>query len=266
MGLLKEEYCTVCSQKVGLSFGAKLTNGNKICTNCIKRLNLTSGYTIDNVINSTVDELNKRIEQVEIDLQENSDRINSFIPTYQIGHYIWFDDNNKWFTIPNGTFNPSIDNSYIFPYNCIIDYELLEDGHSLSKGGIGRAAVGSLLFGSIGAVVGAATGGKTIKNICTKLQVKISTNNLDRPLFYINLINGTEYKTDSFLFKNIFDYAQEILSKFDLICKDLEETNEKINTQSNLSIADELLKFKQLLDMDAITQEEFNKKKQELLK
>jgi hypothetical protein len=33
----------------------------------------------------------------------------------------------------------------------------------------------------------------------------------------------------------------------------------------NTSLADELLKFKQLLDMEAITQDEFNAKKKELL-
>ncbi|OUO70412.1 hypothetical protein B5F64_06265 [Thomasclavelia spiroformis] len=33
----------------------------------------------------------------------------------------------------------------------------------------------------------------------------------------------------------------------------------------NLSVADEILKFKKLLDMGAITEEEYNKKKEELL-
>lgn len=35
--------------------------------------------------------------------------------------------------------------------------------------------------------------------------------------------------------------------------------------KENFSVADELLKFKQLLDMGAITQEEFDRKKSELL-
>lgn len=37
------------------------------------------------------------------------------------------------------------------------------------------------------------------------------------------------------------------------------------NTDEKFSVADELLKIKQLLDMDVITQEEFDKKKQEIL-
>ena len=39
----------------------------------------------------------------------------------------------------------------------------------------------------------------------------------------------------------------------------------KANSSSNISIADELLKFKSLLDMGVITEEEFKKKKDELL-
>jgi hypothetical protein len=42
--------------------------------------------------------------------------------------------------------------------------------------------------------------------------------------------------------------------------------SEKNNTGNTISIADELLKFKQLLDAGVITQEEFDKKKIELLK
>lgn len=38
------------------------------------------------------------------------------------------------------------------------------------------------------------------------------------------------------------------------------------NTSNNISVADEILKFKKLLDDGIITKEEFESKKQELLK
>ena len=37
------------------------------------------------------------------------------------------------------------------------------------------------------------------------------------------------------------------------------------NSNSNISVADEIKKFKELLDIGAITQEEFDAKKKELL-
>lgn len=49
--------------------------------------------------------------------------------------------------------------------------------------------------------------------------------------------------------------------------KEVNNNNSSQNesTDEKFSVADELLKFKQLLDMDVITQEEFDNKKQELL-
>lgn len=59
---------------------------------------------------------------------------------------------------------------------------------------------------------------------------------------------------------------QDILSKFQIIVDQLEQ--EKGVTKeltSGTSSADEIKKFKELLDMGAITQEEFDAKKKELL-
>lgn len=51
-------------------------------------------------------------------------------------------------------------NPKIYKYSDIVDYELLEDGESITKGGLGRAVVGGALFGGVGAVVGGVTGHK----------------------------------------------------------------------------------------------------------
>ena len=51
--------------------------------------------------------------------------------------------------------------------------------------------------------------------------------------------------------------------KFEVICKTRESA--PAPAQSPLSGADEILKYKQLLDMGAITQEEFNAKKKQIL-
>ena len=55
----------------------------------------------------------------------------------------------------------------------------------------------------------------------------------------------------------------------DLVCKNKAEAQEKINEKSNLvgssTIADEIMKYKNLLDIGAITQAEFDAKKKQLL-
>ena len=79
-------------------------------------------------------------------------------------------------------------NPKIYNYSDIVDFELLEDGESITKGGLGRAITGGLLFGGIGAVVGGITGGKRSKSICNSLKIKITVNDMRSPVVYINLL------------------------------------------------------------------------------
>ena len=59
-------------------------------------------------------------------------------------------------------------------------------------------------------------------------------------------------------------YAKKV---YQLILQKINESNKMINNKSNnISVADEILKFKKLLDDGIITKEEFESKKQELLK
>ena len=52
---------------------------------------------------------------------------------------------------------------------------------------------------------------------------------------------------------------------YNLIMNKINEIkNNQANTNNNVSVADELKKFKELLDMGAITEEEYNKKNKEL--
>ena len=66
---------------------------------------------------------------------------------------------------------------------------------------------------------------------------------------------------DSSKLQRIFTYLTGLHRKF------IEKKEKENSKQSNpsLSIADELMKFKQLLDAGVITQDEFEKKKRDLL-
>ena len=130
--------------------------------------------------------------------------------------------------------------------------------------------IGGAVFGIAGAIAGGTS--KKTKEICNKLEIKITTRNKDYPVVYINLIN-TEFKKDGLIYKTASKSVQTILSKFMIISDQLEqEANGAHETQSApvnsapaLSAADEIKKYKELLDIGAITQEEFDKKKKELL-
>lgn len=196
-------------------------------------------------------------KQSKNELKEN----NYFNVSKKVGNYIYFDEFNKKWTIPQGLFKKKINNSMIHSYNDITDFELIEDGNTISKGGIGRAVVGGALFGDIGAIVGGVTGHK-YKQTCTRLQIKITLNDINSPIEYINFID-TETKKDSIIYKSAFTFAQEIISILQIICNS-SGTTKQTKEISDFDI-DEIRKYKELLDMGAITQEEFEMKKKELL-
>lgn len=88
----------------------------------------------------------------------------SFNATKRIGTHMEIDETQMKWLIPDGLFGGK-KNPEIYNYSDIVDFELLEDGEFIVKGRLGRAVVGGVLFGGIGAVVGGVTGGKKSKSI-----------------------------------------------------------------------------------------------------
>ncbi|WP_329380312.1 SHOCT domain-containing protein [Anaerofustis butyriciformans] len=252
MGLLSKEQCTICGKKLKCK---KLNNYSFICSNCIS----LTGLDLETLKNFSNVQIIERINHVKIAEKLNQEKISNFVPTKKFENYIWFDDTNKWFAIPSGTIKYNINNSHIFSYDEIINYEVIEDGTTVSTGGLGKAIVGGALFGIAGAIAGGTS--KKNKQVCTKLDIKITTKDLENPVAIINVIS-TELKKSGILYDAAYKSTQQILSKLQLILNEFEENN---ISDSNLSIADEIKKYKELLDINAISQDEFDKIKSKLL-
>ncbi len=155
-----------------------------------------------------------------------------------------------------------------FKYEDIIDFELIQDGSSIvNKGGLGRAAIGGLLFGGSGAVVGSLTGSRKQTQTCTELRIKITINNTANPIIFIDFIKGVSYKKDSILYRQLAENAETVMSMLQVITSanaSASTSKQQANTSTS-STADEIRKYKELLDDGIITKEEFDQKKQQLL-
>ena len=85
-------------------------------------------------------------------------------------------------------------------------------------------------------------------------------------MLYLDFIS---YKTakDGFVYRSVAESAQECLSLLQVICNSKTETasSQQPGTAAVLSAADEIRKFKGLLDDGIISQSEFDAKKKELL-
>lgn len=252
MGLFgKKEICTVCGQAESK---IKLVDGF-VCTSCFDK---ALGFLPTKIpklisVNEIVVAINLKIE--------NMKKQQAFVTTKKVGLYFEVDETHGWWLVPDG-FLGSKKNSHIYSTDDICDYELIEDGDTITKGGIGSALAGGLLFGGVGAVVGGITGSKKTKSTVTKLQIKIKVNDMNNPNVYVNLIT-TEFKKSSLTYQSASASAQEILSVLSLLYSNKETKNIQNNPSPNA--ADEILKYKNLLDLGAITQEEFESKKRQLL-
>ncbi len=97
---------------------------------------------------------------------------------------------------------------YVYNFSDLIDYNILEDGNSIISGTSGGALVGGLLFGGVGAVVGASGQRKTSKT-CSSMSVVITVNDLSNPQLNISLITK-EIETSC----EEYEIAMDTASKF----------------------------------------------------
>lgn len=250
--------CINCKKEIGLY--KHKTAAGCICPDCFK----LCGYNMMTPITT------KTIVEIQADLEKKGiqkEKLSEFNATKKIGSYIEFDEVKRQWLVPDGFFGGK-KNPRIYSFDDIVEYELLEDGDTITKGGLGRALAGGILLGGVGAIVGGVTGGKKSKSIINSLKIKITVNDFQNPTVYINFIK-TKTKADGFIYKTSYGAAQQILSALALIQK--QNNNQQIESSSDeptnaaVSQADEILKFKALLDSGVITQEEFDAKKRQLL-
>lgn len=244
--------CIICGKSMGaLSSKVKIKDGY-VCINCWK--NAGFGITMNDMAASnsiTSENINAIIDEKT----RNRKLIENFKPTREIGNYISFDDVTKTFIIGPKS------KGLLYKYENIVDYELLEDGETITKGGLGRAMVGGTLFGGAGAAVGGVTGHRKIRDICESMKIKLTLKDTLRPVEYINLISSST-KKNGIVYKTCYNIAQEILSCFKIIC---DQQQRSLKETQPASAADEIIKFKNLLDAGVITQEEYEAKKKQLL-
>ncbi|EJN93089.1 SHOCT domain-containing protein [Oenococcus oeni] len=148
---------------------------------------------------------------------------------------------------------------FVYPYKEIIGYKPIINGKSIKKHhGITRAIVGGALLGGAGAIVGAVTGGKQY-DVVDKLAISIFFK--DNKQFEMIFLNS-ETKTDSFTYKTLQESFNLLANKLESI---ISINNANVTDSKKVSDADEISKFKALLDEGTITKGEFDAKKKQIL-
>ncbi len=136
----------------------------------------------------------------------------------------------------------------IYSFDEVAGYESDADDVMVTQsiGGIGRAVVGAAIAGPVGAIVGASTAKSETRKGRGKENVSIRfALPLGEQVLPVQKYPG-----------GITEFLKECVSGREKV---------SASTAASGSVADELLKFKQLLDLGAITEDEYAAKKSQLL-
>lgn len=135
--------------------------------------------------------------------------------------------------------------NYVFDFTDIIDYEYTETGGQVTK-----ASTGNRMFN-----------GTVATTQISAMDVIIRTRVNSYPALYIHFLNMPT-KTDTAVYRLSKMVAEQLCAKLTQI---IDSNNISQPIQAVNSTADEISKYKALLDSGAITQEEYDKKKADLL-
>jgi hypothetical protein len=107
----------------------------------------------------------------------------------------------------------------IYRYADIVNSEVIENGDQVQQGGasLGRAVVGGMLFGPLGAAVGSMTGAKRSNQAIHTLQVKVTVNDLSDPVVFIDMLPTKGIKANTPAYRMHFEDAQRVLSAFSVM-------------------------------------------------
>ena len=231
--------CPVCGGKMGLLNREKSADG-LICAGCSNFFYSRLGFRASKQPTDVLASYWATLEQRRTAFKETD----SFYDGDSL--FVSIDKTNQLFYIGHrsGDKCPRV----VYSFDEVAGYESDADDVMVTQsvGRIGRAVVGAVVAGPAGAIVGASTAksetrkGRSKENVSVRLALPMGEQILPTQTYPAGI---TAFLKD---------------------CLSGQKTSPAASSTSG-SVADELLKFKQLLDMGAITEAEYNVKKSQLL-
>ena len=201
------------------------------------------------ILGSVKNPLDNEMGKLQNWLDRNNFKITSSVRSVLI------DENTKRWAVYKSEQSP------VYDFKDIVKVELDENGNKyVSQNGVLRAVVGSAVFGGVGAIVGATTATKS--HTINSLNVIVYTSRISDPVITIPLIISPVSDSSALYSRNKAD-AIKLMGMLNAIAFQNEPA--KAENVSAISNADELAKYKKLLDESAISEEEYKEVKSKIL-
>ena len=171
----------------------------------------------------------------------------------------------KFQIVQNNKYSKIFTGKDVIEYEIKVDNEVVITSKTESKKGVGKALVGGALFGDAGMIAGAVAGNN--KSTTSQSQKEIhhytlalKVNDILKPSFVIELVS--------------LQIAEEVAATFAIICQadNQAKADDELVAEPKFDKEEqkpdkfeEIKKYKELLDVGIISQEEFEIKKKEIL-
>lgn len=225
--------CAICGAKLGI-FDRELCTDGFICKRC---RSFFSDFGIDYTTTSLKD-----MKDLRAFFAERRERAKGFEDLQEPGTMIASVNREQRLMNVGGA-------PEWFTFDELADYTVEVDTKTVTetKGGLTRAVVGGIVAGPAGAIIGGSTA-KTVSHTVESNPKMSFTVDYPAPIGRMT--------------SPVFTYSRKVLELCEEIFADRAASKDE---KESPSAADELLKFKKLLDMGAITEAEYNAQKARLL-
>jgi len=156
----------------------------------------------------------------------------------------------------------------IYDYTKILQCEVVIDGQTVlrqsTSSTIGRAVLGGILTGGVGALIGGVTGKRTQDEKINNLDLKVVVNDTANPVFKINFLNIKTQKGSAF-YKMCYQKIETWHGIISVLIRQGQNDITETSARPSPSVADELKKLRELVDNGILTGDEFDKQKAKLI-
>lgn len=273
--------CSICGKKTMIFNGVSIANGH-ICTGCRDDAGIGNSFSdCQFLVRMRVEQVRQRInvrKYRDIAISKYNDECEKLGGTdfvYEGENRLWFADNAIYVAIGLSEYIQNYANDSEFKYEKIPAEQLqmfykegdLQYTTKISGGGGGGSSVlGALAGGAIAGEVGAIIGSRKSTN-----SIVSNTVAHDRRKTVVRYFDANnELSVFEWTGFDLYNYLLKYVPQKDLVnilINDFVKQDTKPNEEKNtyFSVPDEIRKYKQLYNEGIITEEEFIRKKEQLL-